>query len=116
MQEAWRDFEGDEAPAGDEEETTANPFEWNRANVLHIAEHNVEPEEAEDAVSDPRRIHDDANQIAGQPRRYAIIGKTDGGRILFVVFHRTAASWAQVRVISAREADEDEKRRYRRRR
>ena len=51
-----------------------------------------------------------AYDAAGEARR-AVIGATDAGRILFVVFTRRRST---VRVITARDATPAEKRRYRR--
>lgn len=65
-------------------------FDWDDANLDHIAEHGVEPEEGE--------------------RRYAVLGSTEDGRRLFVVFTRRGSA---TRVISARDATDAEKQVYR---
>ena len=88
-------------------------FDWNQANVDHLAEHGVDPEEAEEAATDPRRRPTVANQFPGQPRRSAIIGRTDSGRIIVVVMTRSGRF---TRVITAFDADTSQKRQYRRRR
>lgn len=86
-------------------------FEWDDANVDHIAEHGVEPEEAEEAVDDR---YDDRYKVAVPPHsgRDRIIGKTGDGRVLCVVLDRRATGW---RVVTARDATDSEKRAYRRR-
>ena len=61
---------------------------------------------------DPRRVVRDAYNVAGE-KRSAVVGAAGGGRLLFVVFVRRGEL---IRVISARDAVESEKRAYRRRR
>ena len=53
-------------------------FEWDDANVDHIARHDVRPEEAEDALTDPLRIGAPAYAAEGE-RRWAILGATIAG-------------------------------------
>jgi len=87
-------------------------FEWDEDNERHVRDHQVEPEEAEEALLDPSRLGANAYNVEGE-QRWAAIGATEEGRILFVVFtHRGS----RVRVITAREAGGREKRRYRRQR
>ncbi len=86
-------------------------FDWDDANVEHIAQHGIEPEEAEDALLDPDGKDVDAYNRRGE-KRFAYLGATQGGRLLFVVFTERKA---KLRVLSARDADVGEKRRYRRR-
>ena len=84
-------------------------FEWDEHNVEHIALHDVEPWEAEDAMYDPGRIGVPAyNQ--GRERRWALLGITEAGRILFVVFTRRRG---RLRVVTARDALVREQRQYR---
>jgi uncharacterized DUF497 family protein len=84
-------------------------FEWDEHNIEHIARHDVEPWEAEDAMYDPERIGGSAyNQ--GRERRWALLGITEAGRILFVVFTRRRG---RVRVVMSRDAVGHEQRRYR---
>jgi len=85
-------------------------FEWDEANEAHVAAHGVEPEEVEDALLDPDRVGASAYNVRGQ-RRWAALGATQAGRVLFVVF--TVRSGV-VRVITARDAGRAERRRYRR--
>jgi uncharacterized DUF497 family protein len=84
-------------------------FDWDDANLDHVAEHDVEPEEAEEAVLDPKRISRTAYAVEDE-RRYAVLGSTEDGRRLFVVFTRRGSA---TRVISARDATDAEKRVYR---
>lgn len=83
-------------------------FEWDDDNEGHIAPH-VKPQEAEDAMRDPKRAPQAAYNARGE-RRWALLGVTKAGRILFVVFTRRRE---KIRVVTAREATRSEKRRYR---
>lgn len=68
------------------------------------------PQEAEDALLDPRRVGAAAYSVAAE-RRSAVIGATQAGRVLFVVY-----TWRgrKVRIVTARDADQAQRRRYRR--
>ncbi len=83
-------------------------FDWDEANTAHIARHGVRPEEA---LANPRRLVLRIRSQAGE-ERWAALGATEAGRILFVVFTRRRG---RVRVITARDATLGEKRRYRKR-
>lgn len=72
----------------------------------------MEPDEAEEALLDPRRIGTPAYNVAAE-RRWAYLGATELGRIVFVVVTRRGG---RIRVITARDAEAAEGRRYRRRR
>jgi uncharacterized DUF497 family protein len=87
-------------------------FEWDEGNLEHfVNNHGVLPEEAQEAVLDPRRIGTDAYNSKTE-RRWAVIGATEAGRVLFVVFTRRSG---RIRIISAWDADESDRRRYWRR-
>lgn len=86
-------------------------FEWDEDNEEHIARHGVVPDEAEEVLLDPRRVPAPAYSVYGERRR-GVIGATEDGRVLAVIY---AARGGVVRIITARDADPDEKRRYRRR-
>jgi uncharacterized DUF497 family protein len=83
-------------------------LDWEEANTAHIARHGVRPEEA---LADPRRLVLRIRSQAGE-ERWAALGATEAGRILFLVFTRRRG---RVRVITARDATPEEKRRYRKR-
>jgi uncharacterized protein len=87
-------------------------FDWDEEIEDHIAAHGVAPEEAEDAILDPRQIPDVAYSTPTE-RRHAIIGTTGTGRILFVVF---TLRRGRIRVVTAFTAPRRARRRYRRRR
>lgn len=84
-------------------------FDWDNANIDHIIRHNIIPLEVEDALIDPRRIGTSPRKLS-EEKRWAVLGSTSEGRILFVVFTRREG---MIRVVTARDATEQEKRRYR---
>ena len=85
-------------------------FEWDDANEEHIAEHGIMPDEAEEALSDAHRKNQPAYNTPTERRR-GVLGATEDGRILVVIYtYRRGA----IRVVTARDANEAERRRYRR--
>jgi uncharacterized DUF497 family protein len=59
-------------------------FDWDDANISHIAEHDVSPEEAEQVLlGDSLEIDFD---VANGEERWTYIGETNVARILTVVF------------------------------
>lgn len=80
---------------------------WDGVNIDHIAEHHVEPSEVEELVW---------NDIPWFKRgsgaqRYYTYGQSGSGRYLFVVLDREYDDVFYV--VTARDVDEAEKRRYR---
>jgi uncharacterized DUF497 family protein len=86
-------------------------YEWDQRNIRHIARHRVTPAEAEEALQDPRRTPAEAYDLRGE-RRDGATGMTTAGRMLTVVY--TPRGFRRVRVIMARPASADERRKYRR--
>ena len=82
-------------------------FEWDDRNLEHIARHDVDQDEAEAVI--------DLNPLILRTTdgKYLAYGQTDEGRQLLVVFVRKPE--VVVRVITARDLSESEKRKYRRR-
>lgn len=84
-------------------ERVAEPesFEWDEGNSnKNLSKHNVEDREAEEVFFDPkRRLYPDPKHSQGETRRI-LIGKTERGRQLFVVF---TIRNQRIRVISARD-------------
>jgi uncharacterized DUF497 family protein len=80
-------------------------FEWDNANIEHIARHNYTAEEVEEVFAAAPRIR----RLA--PSRYGAYGATSDGRMTLVVFERRRGS---IRTITAREMSEKERRAYRR--
>jgi uncharacterized DUF497 family protein len=58
-------------------------FDWDAANIRHIARHKVTPEEAEQVVEN--NPLDLAGQLVNGEERILHLGETAAGRILFVV-------------------------------
>ncbi len=85
-------------------------FDWDEGNEDHATRHGVEVYEIEEALLDPDGVTGEAYGV-GPERREAVIGETYHGRIVFVVY---TVRGDRVRPISAREATDKEKRRYRR--
>jgi uncharacterized protein len=58
-------------------------FDWDAANIRHIARHKVSPEEAEQVVeNNPLDLE---VQLVHGEERFIHLGETKAGRILFVV-------------------------------
>ncbi len=83
-------------------------FEWDDANVDHIAEHGVEPEEAEEVFADHPIIR------RSRDGRFIAWGQTWAGRYLMVVFDCKPGH--VVRVVTARPMTQREVHQLRRRR
>jgi len=86
-------------------------FDWDDANIEHIHDHRIEPDEAEEALLDPFSLGV-AAYGARDERRQGALGSTTNGRILVVVF---TLRHGRPRVVTARDATRTEKRRYQKR-
>lgn len=80
-------------------------FDWDDANIGHIARHRVEPAEVEQIFMGEQFLSIDAYERNGE-LRYAIAGVTSKGRVLFIVYTRKEE---MIRVATAHES-----RKYRR--
>ena len=87
-------------------------FEWDQHNVeKNWEKHNVTPLECEQIFfNQPLVIADDTKHSQAEQRFY-VLGKTDLGRKLFVVF---TIRKKKIRIISARDMNKKEKRSYER--
>ena len=81
-------------------------FEWNDANVRHIARHQYTPEEVEEVLVGKYKVRRTREKL------YVALGETLDGRLSFVVFRRLTRSL--IRVITARDMDDSERRLFRR--
>ena len=81
-------------------------FEWDDANLDHIARHGVESWEIEEAFDDRRRV-----QFLAHSGRYGYVGRTEDGRLIAMFLERRDGHW---RVATARDASQREGRAYRR--
>jgi uncharacterized DUF497 family protein len=71
-------------------------FDWNDANVEHIARHGIVPQEAEDAVRiEP--LEADVQQHEGESR-VLCFGRTKSGRLLSVLY---TVRQGRIRVLTA---------------
>lgn len=83
-------------------------FEWDAANVRHIWRHGVDTLEAQEVfINGP--VYQKTNS-----GKYVAFGSTNEGRYLFVVFYLKRKGI--VRVVTARDMQDREKRRFRNRR
>jgi uncharacterized DUF497 family protein len=81
-------------------------LEWTEEDINHIRKHNIEPKEIES-------IFDSKVYYKRRKDFYDFLGRTKGGRILFVVLERLKAD--TYRVAIARDATSTEKNLYVRR-
>ncbi|MBI2039513.1 BrnT family toxin [Candidatus Microgenomates bacterium] len=89
--------------------TKTTGFQWDEANIAHIAKHNVLPEEAEDIFFDENNIRDEDLQHSSDEERFLIIGKTKRGRLLYQIF---TIREDKIRVISSRDINKKEVKLY----
>lgn len=83
-------------------------FWWDELNVNHIADHGVEPYEAEEVIDNQELT---LRTVDG---KYLVYGQTDVGRYLLVVYARKSEQ--RIRVITARDMTQAEKSKLRRKR
>lgn len=84
-----------------------NNFEWDERNIDHTLNHNVFPDEVEEACVNKPYVRRTAD------KRYLIYGITDNGRYLFVVGLNKGKG--VFRPITARDLTKREKSLYKRR-
>ena len=82
---------------------------WDQETVDHISKHLVSPEEVEELLFNGVDI---PLMMRGREGRYLAYGKTQGGRLLFIVW---ASKYKKTKIITARDMTEKEKRFYKRR-
>lgn len=79
-------------------------FDWNEANIRHIARHRITPEEAEQVIeNDP---FDGGLALRNGELRRVHIGETDMGRVLVVVVNERGE---MLRVVTARDTRPNER-------
>ena len=87
-------------------------FDWDDANLEHIAKHGFDDFECEELFEDSYLLATAAYN-SGSEKRQGFIGKTAGGRISFIVY---TVRKGKVRVVSVGDASTAQKRTYRRNR
>src|SRR5687767_15056799 len=80
-------------------------FDWNEANIDHIAEHDVTPNKVEEVFSDEDNVLDEDIEHSIVEDRFLIIGKTGKGRLLYQIFTRRGD---KIHVISSRDINKKE--------
>ncbi len=81
-------------------------FEWDKNNQTKIRlKHGITPEEAEQSLFNRRSIIFDTRHSKAE-KRYQLLGMSNDGRILFIVF--TIRNF-KIRIISARSANKKER-------
>ncbi|HSW97164.1 MAG TPA: BrnT family toxin [Candidatus Saccharimonadales bacterium] len=87
-------------------------FEWDAANISHIAKHNVVPEEAEEVFYQEPQIITYDEEHSTKETRYAFLGKTKQGRLVTIIFTLRGKQNETIRVISARDQSKKERKEY----
>ena len=82
-------------------------FDWDTATIAHIAEHDVEPEEAEEAIQGEPL--DYAFDVVNGEERWSYLGETGEGRILRVLITMRGE---RVRVLTAYEPSRHQRNLY----
>jgi hypothetical protein len=85
-------------------------FEWDAGNQdKNWQKHQVSCEEAEQAFTDEKRkIFTDKLHFNGE-ERFRVVGKTEGARLLFIVF---TVRKSKIRIISVRDINRKERNLY----
>jgi uncharacterized DUF497 family protein len=79
-------------------------FEWDEANVEHIARHGYDPDEVEEVFEGRFKTR------KGRESSYLCYGRTLDGRLAVIVFKRLGRQ--RIRVITARDMEDKERRTY----
>ena len=82
---------------------------WDEETIDHISKHSVSPEEVEEVLFNEI---DSPLIMRGKQGRYLAYGKTNGGRLLLVVW---AFKYRKTKIITARDMSKKEKQFYKRR-
>ncbi|MFN8443296.1 MAG: BrnT family toxin [Caldilineaceae bacterium] len=80
-------------------------FWWDEENIEHIANHGVEPAEAEAAIENASLL-----RKVGRGKLIAY-GKTDSGRLLIVIY--APKDKGRIRIVTARDMTPNEKHQFR---
>ena len=84
-------------------------FEWDSGNLLKsLAKHGITQQESEQVCLHLYLLEIDKTHSSNEIR-FKILGKTDLGRILYIIF---TTRLNKIRIISARPADKGERKTY----
>ena len=81
-------------------------FDWDEVNEDHVARHGVDPDEVEEVFVGRHRV------LRSREGRYVALGRSVAGRYLLVVFE--AREFGEIRVVTARDMAEKEKKYFKR--
>ena len=84
-------------------------FQWDERNLLHLSRHGIDATEAEDALNGPLVRQ---RSSRSRPNRYQVLGRTSGGRYLFLIYD--VVEDELVRVFTGWEMNDHQKAIYRR--
>jgi uncharacterized DUF497 family protein len=73
-------------------------FEWDEHNIGHLVQHDVTPAEFEFVVVDTRTVDVDYTVSEGGEDRFRVVGMTQSGRLLSVVY---AVRGGKIRAVTA---------------
>jgi uncharacterized DUF497 family protein len=82
-------------------------FDWDDANILHLARHDITPDEAEQVIQNVP-VDLDESYVDGE-HRFTLIGETRSGRVVTLV---ATLRDSQVRVITGWDSEAKTKRNY----
>jgi uncharacterized DUF497 family protein len=83
-------------------------FDWDEANLAHVARHGLTADDCERALADPQRISRPVGQDRGEPR-VGMIGATEAARLIIVIY---TFRIDRIRVVTAFPANADDLRAY----
>lgn len=94
----------------EEKQFKIEQFDWDKWNIEKIRQkHKVEPQECEEVFfNEPLVVLSNDVHSLAEPRYHAL-GRTDAGRLLFIVF---TIRHGNIRVISSRSMNKKERRIY----
>lgn len=81
---------------------------WDKINLRKVIAHRVEPDEIDEAFSDPK-AYIQRTKRGDTGRRYLMVARTESGRYLRVIFERLPEG---VRVVTAFDATRGDHRLY----
>ena len=84
---------------------SVSKFEWDEGNIGKNKKHKVNDREIEESFFDNHKVIYKDTLHSNKEKRYILLGKTKGKRLLFIVFTQRKD---KIRVISARDINKKE--------